>query len=567
MIQPRMILIMLMLSISLGSFGQTNCKSFFVQVISQEGKFDFCPGQGAVVFTASPGYGNNISIDPALMEYSWLIDGFSYTGQQVTHTFPGIGAYEIQLSARDLARDCQASTVQTVRIGTVPSFGGTSISSSGICAGSPFSLQGVATPTIWTGFSTGVQQTMSIPDGTGAYYESSLVFDVFPDGTQVQSAVDFRHVCLQLEHASFGQLQFELEAPDGKRVLLKTPGAGTAHLGEPVVWDHVTPGKGYNYCFSPTPQLGTMDQTTPLYHEYTDQAGNYYFNAAYLPAGSYTPNQSLDGFAGSPMNGRWTLRVQDTQEGENGHIFGWSLLFADSFYPPSLIFSPQIVSSQWYRGNQPVDKPNAVTLSQPGNYDFTFMVMDDFGCQYDTLVGVEILPVPQAEILSTPEVPVCEGDSALFRVVASNGNPRHWIYQWAMGGTGPSVDIPGATYDSLLVLNPANYIVLVTDTLIGCSASFNLQLTTQECLLTIPNVFTPNGDGINDLFEILNLEHYPGSKIAIFNRWGKRVFEHNDYYGNWWDGANQPNGVYYYVLTYTRLGQRREAHGAVTIIR
>jgi gliding motility-associated-like protein len=69
--------------------------------------------------------------------------------------------------------------------------------------------------------------------------------------------------------------------------------------------------------------------------------------------------------------------------------------------------------------------------------------------------------------------------------------------------------------------------------------------------LSIPNVFTPNNDGINDQFKI-NIP-YNTLSIVIYNRWGEMVFE-SDHHLRFWDGTlpngNQANeGVYYYVLT------------------
>lgn len=76
----------------------------------------------------------------------------------------------------------------------------------------------------------------------------------------------------------------------------------------------------------------------------------------------------------------------------------------------------------------------------------------------------------------------------------------------------------------------------------------------------IPEAFTPNGDNINDFFEIKGIEYYPNNSIKIVNRWGKKVYEANRYgietTPQFWDGkANQgggngdlPTGTYFYVL-------------------
>lgn len=64
--------------------------------------------------------------------------------------------------------------------------------------------------------------------------------------------------------------------------------------------------------------------------------------------------------------------------------------------------------------------------------------------------------------------------------------------------------------------------------------------------LTIPNTFTPNGDGINDAFVIKNLRFFPNSSLVVFDRWGKKVFETADYKNDW--GANVEPGLYFFEL-------------------
>ena len=75
----------------------------------------------------------------------------------------------------------------------------------------------------------------------------------------------------------------------------------------------------------------------------------------------------------------------------------------------------------------------------------------------------------------------------------------------------------------------------------------------------IPEAFTPNGDNINDFFEIKGIEYYPNNKLTIINRWGKKVYEAKGYgidtQPRFWDGTNQqenkgalPAGTYFYVL-------------------
>ena len=75
--------------------------------------------------------------------------------------------------------------------------------------------------------------------------------------------------------------------------------------------------------------------------------------------------------------------------------------------------------------------------------------------------------------------------------------------------------------------------------------------------LVIPNIFTPNNDGKNDLFVIGALESYPGSQLLIFNRWGNEVYRADNYLNNW-NGSGLAEGTYYYILN------RREHTGDIT---
>jgi gliding motility-associated-like protein len=70
--------------------------------------------------------------------------------------------------------------------------------------------------------------------------------------------------------------------------------------------------------------------------------------------------------------------------------------------------------------------------------------------------------------------------------------------------------------------------------------------------LEIPNVFSPNGDGINDTWVIKNTELYPQLTVQIFNRYGQPIFYSKGYYTPWdgkMNGKPLPVGVYYYVIT------------------
>lgn len=85
--------------------------------------------------------------------------------------------------------------------------------------------------------------------------------------------------------------------------------------------------------------------------------------------------------------------------------------------------------------------------------------------------------------------------------------------------------------------------------------------------LKIPNTFTPNGDGLNDYFEIPGLAQFPEHRLTIFNRWGNEIFRSRNYQNNW-NGSNLGEGTYYYVLELKlHTGRWETFKGFVTIIR
>jgi gliding motility-associated-like protein len=82
--------------------------------------------------------------------------------------------------------------------------------------------------------------------------------------------------------------------------------------------------------------------------------------------------------------------------------------------------------------------------------------------------------------------------------------------------------------------------------------------------LFIPNVFTPNGDGSNDVFFIRNLPQEPAvNQLTITNRWGKQVFVSENYKNNW-DGTDAADGIYFYRL---QVSDDKPMTGWVEIIR
>ncbi|MDP4270063.1 MAG: Ig-like domain-containing protein, partial [Bacteroidota bacterium] len=91
----------------------------------------------------------------------------------------------------------------------------------------------------------------------------------------------------------------------------------------------------------------------------------------------------------------------------------------------------------------------------------------------------------------------------------------------------------------------------------GDVSTAKVTITVEPVDVSIPEGFSPNGDGINDLLVIYGIEKYPNNRLMIFNRWGNKVFEAKSY-DNSWNGENHfgiavggrdlPVGTYFYIL-------------------
>jgi gliding motility-associated-like protein len=120
-------------------------------------------------------------------------------------------------------------------------------------------------------------------------------------------------------------------------------------------------------------------------------------------------------------------------------------------------------------------------------------------------------------------------------------------------------------------LSPS-YVFTLNDSLVkfayttsdNCNDTLFIPISVREFELEVPNVFTPNGDGINDRYEIPYLERYISNELMVFNRWGEMVFREKNYTGSW-DGGRLSDGVYFYILKCKGYWEEDVFRGSVSI--
>lgn len=174
---------------------------------------------------------------------------------------------------------------------------------------------------------------------------------------------------------------------------------------------------------------------------------------------------------------------------------------------------------------------SATTDSIIINSEGTYTVNYSDGICPNTSASIVITEqsLPTATIIG--ENTFCE-DEPLFLDASGNGS-----FSWSNGDVGSSTTITSAQE---ITLTATNFCGTVSDVSI---------ITTKDCndstYIFIPNVITPNNDGINDIFlvEGIGIQAINGK---IYNRWGKLLFEWNDI-NNGWEGINSSEGTYFYL--------------------
>ncbi|MBD1393452.1 NHL domain-containing protein [Mucilaginibacter glaciei] len=171
--------------------------------------------------------------------------------------------------------------------------------------------------------------------------------------------------------------------------------------------------------------------------------------------------------------------------------------------------------------------------------------------------------------------PICPGSKISFLAVSSgsNVNSTQLSYQWQVNGNKAGSNSP--EFSSTTLINGDKVICVITITAkcavspaIETAAYIAVIRSESDCRIILPNTFTPNGDGVNDFWNLPVLVNYPDCLVSIYNRYGKLVFQSVGYSKPWdgnYNGLALPAGTYYYIVD-TKTSSKLVS-GSVTILR
>ena len=387
--------------------------------------------------------------------FDWeFADGSTIENQANVYFVPQVRAgYLVEFRVTDTL-GCVAVGTTKIRVSTIPNFSETIIlAEDTVCLGeSTLLLGGVSNtdtagvaPTQGAFINGGIFAGMTyLPDGSGVNYETDIEIDNFEPGQLVENASDIIDVCITMEHSYLGDLEMMLTCPNGSNIIIFNSytgtgigpqfaggfGGGGTFLGEALDNGNGTPGIGWEYCFSDNAVWGTMGQEYGLGNT-TPTGGPTPGNA--MSEGTYLPEESFDNLIGCPINGTWTITVRDNIGIDDGYIFEWGVLFNPDIDPNAEFYLPTITDAWWSIDptiiNNQGDTLIEVLPPDPGDYFYTFNVIDDFGCPYDTTLQVHAVPT----LTSFSDDEVCDTQYELS--AADYEILGEWTYTGPIGGT------------------------------------------------------------------------------------------------------------------------------------
>ena len=179
------------------------------------------------------------------------------------------------------------------------------------------------------------------------------------------------------------------------------------------------------------------------------------------------------------------------------------------------------------------------------------------GCDSIITTNLIVAPIPKVNLGN--DTTLCSGYSLIL-----DATNLYSTYQWQDNSTNPNYTVHNTgTY----------WVKVIIDS--NCFANDTINIRYEDCVTPfgcIPNAFTPNGDGLNDVFKIETFAEFSEFYLYIYNRWGELLFVGHDKNKGWdgsYKGKTVPNGVYVYLVkgTIKDTNEQIKRTGSVTVVR
>ncbi|MBR4136353.1 MAG: gliding motility-associated C-terminal domain-containing protein [Bacteroidales bacterium] len=483
---------------------------------------NLCPGEtvhfsvkGLYPNSHTHGYGQ----EDATTQYTWKLGNDTTivgTGiTSLTYTFQDANGYDVSIQALD-SLTCPSAQPIAFRVRTsrnpletihnLPQLcvGQSVAPSVGYPSSNQFQLQEVSY-TQHPSFI--IQDTVFLPDGIscppyGTYYRSNVTFTDFANGATIANANDLLYVRIKMEHSAIEDLNIKIYCPNGQNATILphpnfasdwTAGMYRINLGIAYRPDGGTcdpalnpMGEPWNYVWSNNSNLGyTYATGNGCLYDISNihaQSNPHWDNGSIHPSVDssnvaamtqiYHPHQNFSSLIGCPLNGNWYIQVQDLESEDNGYIVEWELALNPNLLPQTWSYDVGI-DTTYFVGDGIVG--NTIHATTSGQQSYTFHILDDFGCTYDTSFTLQVHAIPDVNLGEDRHI--CEEQT----ISLAPTNPSYqYSYLWNTGANGSSITISDAGTYSLTARIIYNGQIL-------CASTDTVEVTlveTTETLLT-----------------------------------------------------------------------------------
>lgn len=230
---------------------------------------------------------------------------------------------------------------------------------------------------------------------------------------------------------------------------------------------------------------------------------------------------SIEAFAGNDTTICHGASIQ--LNGQGGHTPSWS--------PISFLSDPDIAD------------PIAMQLTETTTYVFTITEeTSPYGCFATDTLTISVFPLTGIEV--TKDTFIFKGNYIELEALGGPFSAYRWEPETGLDNPVIAQPVASPMHSTLYTVYALNEY--------GCEESDSVFVEVLEDIMAY-NVFSPNGDGINDFFEIRNAERFPEIVVEVYSRWGDLLYSAKGYDSNsLWDGTARgnpaPMGTYYFVI-------------------
>jgi len=207
---------------------------------------------------------------------------------------------------------------------------------------------------------------------------------------------------------------------------------------------------------------------------------------------------------------------------------------------------------------------DSIALGLCSEEEYKIIVYDTV-CEYEAFYEVKALSMPEIEIYSEPEGNVFDINPTVSFWFVNNSADSIPLINWIWDFNDETTSNEANPTHVFSPSDSAIFVEFIYTTDDQCTDTDSIEITIEVFVYEAKQyIFTPNGDGINEVFSIDTLKNYISNEIVIFNRWGVQVFEQNNF--DKWDGGNSPDGVYFYIVRAFGYFREDVFRGTVTIM-